>query len=90
MHIIAYDITDDRERLRVSRVLDGYGQRVQASVYQCVLDAGLKARLRRELDRLNVETGFIMAWCVQGEEPSFCAGRLPDGVPAKEPRIFII
>jgi CRISPR-associated protein Cas2 len=90
MYIIAYDITDDRERLRVSRVLDGYGQRVQDSVYQCRLDAGLKARLRRELDKLKIETGFIMAWRVQGEDPAFSAGRLPDGFPVREPRIFII
>ncbi|MEW6364124.1 MAG: CRISPR-associated endonuclease Cas2 [Acidobacteriota bacterium] len=37
-HIIAYDIEDDAVRSRVATVLEGYGQRVQLSVFECDLD----------------------------------------------------
>lgn len=38
MHVIAYDISDDSTRLRISKLLEGYGQRVQESVFECLLD----------------------------------------------------
>lgn len=36
-YLVAYDIPDDRRRLRVAKVLSGFGDRVQYSVF--VLDA---------------------------------------------------
>ena len=36
-YLICYDITNDRRRDRVSRLLEGYGMRVQKSVFECVL-----------------------------------------------------
>lgn len=36
-YLICYDITHDRRRDRVSRLLEGYGMRVQKSVFECVL-----------------------------------------------------
>lgn len=37
--IICYDIADDRRRFRVARELEGWGWRVQESVFECHLDA---------------------------------------------------
>jgi len=34
-YIIAYDIAEDRVRTKAAKVLDGYGRRVQKSVYEC-------------------------------------------------------
>jgi len=36
-YLICYDIANDRRRDRVSRLLEGYGMRVQKSVFECVL-----------------------------------------------------
>lgn len=51
--VIAYDISDDRRRDRVMRLLKDYGQRVQYSVFECDLTqrqyAQLRGRLRRRL-----------------------------------------
>jgi len=51
--LVCYDIADDRRRLRVMKVLEGYGQRVQRSVFECDLDARqlerLKGRLRKTI-----------------------------------------
>lgn len=33
--LVVYDIEDDKRRNRVAKVLEGYGQRVQYSVFEC-------------------------------------------------------
>jgi CRISPR-associated protein Cas2 len=36
-YVIAYDIPDDKRRKKVFDLLEGYGKRVQYSVFECVL-----------------------------------------------------
>lgn len=36
--VVAYDVPDSRRRNRLARTLEGYGQRVQYSVFECRLD----------------------------------------------------
>ena len=38
MYLIAYDISKDRLRNKVAKTLEGYGKRVQYSVFECNLD----------------------------------------------------
>jgi len=47
--IVAYDISDDRRRERVARVLTKFGLRIQKSVFIAVLDRTEHQSLRREL-----------------------------------------
>lgn len=35
--LIAYDITDDRRRARLARLLEGWGERKQDSLFECCL-----------------------------------------------------
>jgi CRISPR-associated protein Cas2 len=35
--LVVYDIADDRRRLKLSNFLEGYGRRVQESVFECFL-----------------------------------------------------
>lgn len=35
--LVVYDIPDNKRRLRVSKVLEGYGRRVQESVFECFI-----------------------------------------------------
>jgi CRISPR-associated protein Cas2 len=50
--IIAYDVTDDRRRERVSTLLEDYGLRVNYSVFECELDGKEFGQLQTELARL--------------------------------------
>ncbi|ROQ92054.1 CRISPR-associated endonuclease Cas2 [Desulfosoma caldarium] len=34
-YVVCFDISDDRTRYRVAKVLKGYGYRVQKSVFEC-------------------------------------------------------
>ncbi len=50
-YVVAYDIPDDRRRNRVARVLEGYGERVQYSVFECQLTPDQFQKLWDELKR---------------------------------------
>jgi CRISPR-associated protein Cas2 len=85
--LVTYDVaTDDvagRRRLRrVAKVCEGFGQRVQKSVFECVVNAAqlevLRHRLRREIDLradslriyrlVEPRTRYVY---VMGREPSY-------------------
>lgn len=51
LYVIVYDIPCDKRRRKVAELLAGYGQRVQFSVFECVLNAVLFGELRRRLKR---------------------------------------
>lgn len=53
--IISYDVTNDRQRTRVRKLLKGYGTRVQYSVFECYLTEAQLTRLRRQL-RPHIDT----------------------------------
>jgi CRISPR-associated protein Cas2 len=53
-YLVTYDIPDDNRRLRLAKALKDFGQRVQYSVFECLLDeklfAAMLERIRREID----------------------------------------
>lgn len=53
LYVIVYDITCDKRRKKVSDLLEGYGQRVQYSVFECILSqtkySELQKRLRKQV-----------------------------------------
>jgi len=50
--IIAYDIPDNKRRLRVAKTLESWGYRIQESVFQLRLDSATLARVRTRLTAL--------------------------------------
>jgi CRISPR-associated protein Cas2 len=51
-HLVCYDIRDDARLRKVARLLEGYGERLQYSVFRCRLTPREEERLRWELTRL--------------------------------------
>jgi len=51
-YLICYDIIDDRRRYRIARCLEGFGDRIQYSVFEAVLDADLLTTMIQELESL--------------------------------------
>ena len=53
--VVSYDVVDDRRRLKVMKTLEGYGRRVQYSVFECELRPAdlieLKARLNQLIQK---------------------------------------
>jgi CRISPR-associated protein Cas2 len=50
--VISYDVTDDKRRTRVLKLLKGYGTHVQYSVFQCDLTTQQLAQVDRDLRQL--------------------------------------
>ena len=55
IYIIAYDIADNKRRLRVAKTLESWGYRIQESVFQLRLDTATLARVRTSLAALISE-----------------------------------
>lgn len=81
--MIAYDISDDRIRYRVAKILENHGSRVQYSVFECRLREQERDRLHEQLIELldqgdSLRWYPLCAWCRKrivrqgcGEETQF-------------------
>ncbi|HCB14068.1 MAG TPA: CRISPR-associated endonuclease Cas2 [Gammaproteobacteria bacterium] len=54
---VAYDISDDKRRLRLHRLLRGFGEPVQKSLFVCQLDGRRKVRLEKLLRAEILDAG---------------------------------
>ena len=69
LRVIAYDIPDDRRRNRVAKLLEGHGERVQDSVFECWLDADQLRRLQRRLrKRINPTQDKLRFYSLCGKD----------------------
>ena len=50
--VVCYDVADDRRRRRIAACLDGYGDRVQESVFELVVDRVLMENCLAEISTL--------------------------------------
>lgn len=66
-YVVVYDIPDDRRRNRIAQILEGYGERVQYSVFECLLT-------ERQFEELWQALGKR----IEGKEDSIRAYRLCD------------
>ncbi len=62
-YLVSYDITDPKRLRQVARSLEGFGVRLQYSVFECPLDdlrlAKLKAELQSLLDHAQDQVLFV-------------------------------
>ena len=49
-YLICYDVVEDRRRNKVAHLLEGYGMRVQKSVFECMLTRAQQEMLQRKLN----------------------------------------
>lgn len=60
LYLVTYDIPSNKRRKKVSDLLEGYGKRVQYSVFECVLEphkfAELKQRMKK---RVNLDEDSV-------------------------------
>ncbi len=56
LHVIAYDVSDDRRRRAIARVLARFGTRVQESVFEVGVDPDELRDLRRALGPLLAQS----------------------------------
>ena len=71
LHVICYDIANDRRRSCVVREIEAFGVRVQESVFECWIDEAQRRRLEQAISRL-----------IRPQQDSFVCYR-PGGAPGE-------
>jgi CRISPR-associated protein Cas2 len=56
LYVIAYDIPNDGRRNRLAKLLEGYGDRVNYSVFECPLSVAQMSNLRAKAVQILVES----------------------------------
>ncbi|GJL72550.1 MAG: hypothetical protein NMNS01_17490 [Nitrosomonas sp.] len=81
--MIAYDVSDHRQRRLIHTILKDHGQRVQFSVFECVLSKQQLQNLRGQLREAMADVDSIrwyplcrwcesrIDWIGQGQAPQF-------------------
>ena len=77
---VCYDLSDDRERRRVDKLLTGFGFRVQKSVFECRLTPSAQRALLQSLERLMLSTGHVRLYRVYAGAASTKIGKRPQEI----------
>jgi CRISPR-associated protein Cas2 len=60
LYLVTYDVVCDKRRRKVANLLQGYGKRVQYSVFECMLPSGKYDELKRRLvKKVNLEEDSV-------------------------------
>jgi CRISPR-associated protein Cas2 len=77
IYMVCYDIANQKRLRKVSKILEGYGIRVQKSFFQCEMEKSRMERMKREIlktIRRKEDAFFVYPLCED------CAGKaLTDG-----------
>ncbi len=64
-YLISYDISDPKRLRQVARIMEGYGYRVQLSVFQCLLDDLRLEQFKAEIvPVINSEEDQVLIVCL--------------------------
>ncbi|HJU39827.1 MAG TPA: CRISPR-associated endonuclease Cas2 [Tahibacter sp.] len=89
LYVVAYDVSDDRERDRVDRVLCGFGFRAQKSVFECRMSRTTRKQLEARLAQLDLTTGHVLIYRSATERRVAAIGHEPP-VPKDDAAAFVI
>jgi len=90
LYVVSYDVPSDRRRLRLAHLLEGYGERVQYSVFEVWLNdrqlERLLRRIRREMDA-EEDSVRVYALCGSCRERRLLLGQ---GKPVDKPGVVVL
>ena len=90
LYLVTYDLPSDRRRLRLARLLEGYGERVQYSVFEVWLSAAQRDKMMVRIRRVIVEdedSVRIYALCGACRERLAIVG---GGAPPEPPGVLVL
>ncbi len=63
---------------------------MQESVFECRLSTGMRERLKKKLEKLEVETGFILIYRLYDKAKYTAIGKVPEDVTTAEEHAFVV
>lgn len=64
--LIIYDISDNKRRLKLSKILSGYGKRVQKSAFECIINRKQYDALIDKLMPVISDTDLLRVYRIAG------------------------
>jgi len=89
-YIVSYDIPDDPRRTKISKILEDFGDRVQYSVFECLLDQDLLEKMIERLEKVvkeDEDSVRVYALCANCEKVIKVIGQ---GEVTKEEKYYIL
>jgi CRISPR-associated protein Cas2 len=86
--VVSYDISSNQRRLKVMKTLEGFGARVQYSVFECRLKPNEVDDLRRKLKKLVAQEDSVRMYFISADDLKRIE-RIGD-VRTVEEKIFIL
>lgn len=76
-YLVAYDISRDDERNKVGKLLEGYGFRVQKSVFEVNADKRTLKQLVQALRKIEPHSGFARIYPIGYHTKPLSVGKIP-------------
>ncbi|MFQ5859058.1 MAG: CRISPR-associated endonuclease Cas2 [Anaerolineae bacterium] len=89
LYVVAYDISDDRRRARIHKILSGFGKWTQYSLFECHLSRKQLLQLQARLDRhLKPEEDSVRFYYICDN----CVAKADTvgGAPPQEDKLFLV
>ena len=92
--MISYDISETRIRNKVSNILEGFGRRIQYSVFECNLEEKVFNRLYKQLLEQTIDSDSdsirIYRLCKKCAEESVTIGTVKGRNVRKESNVIVV
>ncbi len=88
--LVVYDVPDNKRRTKLAKFLEGYGRRVQYSVFECFLTLDEMTKLHDKVQKhvKENEDNVRFYWVPKDAVPrTLTLGSMP---PEEPPRVYII
>jgi CRISPR-associated protein Cas2 len=89
-YLVSYDIPDTPRRTKIAKILDDFGDRVQYSVFECLLEQGLLEKMIDRLEKvvkMDEDSVRVYALCASCEKVIKVIGQ---GEVTKEEKYYIL
>jgi len=88
-YVVSYDISDDRKRDAMAKILLDFGSRVQYSVFECILDNALLDKMIARLSKVISEEDSVSIYplCARCEDGIRVFGK---GEVTKDEKVYIL
>lgn len=94
LYLISYDISDTKLRNKIAKTLEGYGRRVQYSVFECCIDEKRIQKLNTEFQQMagNLTDGSILIYplCSSCESKKIIIGTVSNGMEELNSPVIIV
>lgn len=86
--VVAYDITDDKRRNKIFKDMKSWGERVQYSVFECILtDEQIKIMIDKLKRKIDIKTDSIRIYFLDKDSKVEIIG---EGKPVEYDETYVI